>query len=89
MGKKKRSKAYYKGKLVDRVCTLILLIIIFVLIVYIGQEAVKEKLRYLRKVKELAGQSKDKADFIRQVKANFPTYEGDNYLEMSASALFK
>ena len=54
-----------------------------------GQEAVKEKLRYLRKVKELAGQSKDKADFIRQVKANFPTYEGDNYLEMSASALFK
>ena len=53
-----------------------------------GQEAVTEKLRYLRKVKELAGQSKDKADFIRQVKANFPTYEGENYLEMSASALF-
>ncbi|MBQ1749910.1 MAG: hypothetical protein II044_06355 [Lachnospiraceae bacterium] len=56
MGKKKRSKAYYKGKLVDRVCTLILLVIIFVLIVYIGQEAVKEQNHASEIVQEMESQ---------------------------------
>ena len=56
MGKKKRSKAYYKGKLVDRVCTLILRVIIFVLIVYIGQEAVKEQNHASEIVQEMESQ---------------------------------
>ena len=56
MGKKKRSKAYYKGKLVDRICTLILLIIIFVLIVYIGQEDVKEQSHASEIVQEMESQ---------------------------------
>jgi hypothetical protein len=54
-----------------------------------GQEAVAEKLQYLQTVKELALSSKDKADFIQQVTNAFPSYEGTNYLEMSAGLLFK
>jgi len=54
-----------------------------------GQEAVAEKLQYLQTVKKLALSSKDKADFIQQVTNAFPSYEGTNYLEMSAGLLFK
>lgn len=53
-----------------------------------GQEAVREKLDYLHKVKELAFTSPDKDSFIENVKAAFPDYAGENYLEMSAGALF-
>lgn len=53
-----------------------------------GQDAVTQKLAYLRKVKELVYESKDKEDFLKNVKAAFPKYEGENYLEMSAAALF-
>jgi hypothetical protein len=51
-------------------------------------EIADEKVTYLRKVKELAAASKDKASFIAEVKAAFPDYAGENYLEMSAGALF-
>ncbi|GHV25702.1 hypothetical protein AGMMS4952_04150 [Spirochaetia bacterium] len=51
-------------------------------------EIVDEKLTYLQKVKELAAASKDKASFIAGVKAAFPDYAGEKYLEMSAGALF-
>ncbi|GHV07618.1 hypothetical protein FACS189485_18210 [Spirochaetia bacterium] len=51
-------------------------------------EIAAEKLSYLQKVKELAAKSKDKASFIAGVKAAFPDYDGENFLEMSAGALF-
>ncbi|GHV30021.1 hypothetical protein AGMMS4952_16450 [Spirochaetia bacterium] len=38
-------------------------------------------------MKELAVTSKDKASFIAGVKAAFPDYAGENYLEMSAGAV--
>ena len=53
-----------------------------------GQDAAAQKLTYLRKVKELVYESKDKADFIQNVKAAFPNYAGENDLEMTAAALF-
>lgn len=52
------------------------------------QNAAYQKLTYLRKVKELVYESKDKADFIQNVKAAFPNYAGENDLEMTAAALF-
>ncbi|GHV51633.1 hypothetical protein AGMMS49579_07370 [Spirochaetia bacterium] len=51
-------------------------------------EIVAEKLSYLQKVKELAAKSKDKASFIAGVKAVFPDYAGEHFLERSAGALF-
>ncbi len=53
-----------------------------------GQKAVAEKIEYLEKVLELAKSSKDKEEFINAVKAAFPDYAVDAYLEMSANALF-
>ncbi|GHV80560.1 hypothetical protein AGMMS49944_23510 [Spirochaetia bacterium] len=51
-------------------------------------EIAAEKLSYLQKVKELAAKSKDQASFISGVKAAFPDYAGEKYLEMSAEVLF-
>ena len=53
-----------------------------------GQTAVTEKIKYLRKVKELVSASADREIFIKNVKEAFPDYEGVNYLEMSAGMLF-
>ena len=53
-----------------------------------GQTAVAEKIKYLRKVKELVSASADREIFIKNVKEAFPDYEGVNYLEMSAGMLF-
>lgn len=52
------------------------------------QNAANQKLTYLHKVKELVYESKDKADFLQNVKAAFPNYAGENDLEMTAAALF-
>ncbi|MBQ7593081.1 MAG: hypothetical protein IJU48_01855 [Synergistaceae bacterium] len=54
-----------------------------------GQAAVSEKIAYLEKVLELAKSSKDREEFISGVKAAFPDYSGEAYLEMSAGAIFK
>ena len=53
-----------------------------------GQDAVKKKIAYLKKIKRIAKNSKDKADFIAAVKEKFPNYQGENYLEMTAGMLF-
>lgn len=53
------------------------------------QAGVKQKLVYLKKVKELADKSLNRQEFISAVKEAFPSYKGENYLEMSASMLFK
>ena len=54
-----------------------------------GQEAVATKLAYLEKVKELALANKDKESFVAAVKATFPNYQGENYLQMTADALYQ
>lgn len=53
-----------------------------------GKEAVAEKIAYLEKVLELAKNSNTRGEFISAVKAAFPDYGGEAYLEMSAGALF-
>ena len=53
-----------------------------------GKEAVSEKIEYLEKVLELAKSSQNREEFISGVKAAFPDYNGEAYLEMSAGALF-
>lgn len=54
-----------------------------------GKDAVSEKIAYLEKVLEIAKSSKTKEEFISGVKAAFPDYNGEAYLEMSAGALFR
>ncbi|MBQ3403671.1 MAG: MBL fold metallo-hydrolase [Synergistaceae bacterium] len=53
-----------------------------------GKEAVAEKIAYLEKVLELARGSRNREEFISRVTAAFPDYNGREYLEMSAGALF-
>ncbi|MDR0876684.1 MAG: hypothetical protein LBN21_01420 [Treponema sp.] len=48
-----------------------------------------EKKAYLKKIKQLVLNSRDRDRFIAEAKKNFPGYAGENYLEMSAKALFK
>ena len=54
-----------------------------------GQAAVTAKLAYLEKVKKLALANKDKESFVAAVKAAFPNYQGENYLQMTADALYQ
>ena len=53
-----------------------------------GQDAVTEKIAYVRKAKELAAQCKTAGEFIAAMKKQFPNYDGENYLEMTAANLF-
>lgn len=53
-----------------------------------GKDAVAQKIAYLEKVLDLAKTSKNREEFISGVKAEFPDYNGEAYLEMSAGALF-
>ncbi len=53
-----------------------------------GQEAVATKIAYLEKVKELAKENTSKAAFLEAMNAEFPDYDGANYLEMTAGFLF-
>jgi hypothetical protein len=51
-------------------------------------EAAAAKIAYLEKTKILVSSSKTKTSFIDAMKAAFPNYRGENYLEMSAGMLF-
>ncbi|MDO4494108.1 MAG: hypothetical protein Q4C53_09515 [Clostridia bacterium] len=53
-----------------------------------GQDAVDEKILYVEKVKELAASNDNAEGFLSAVKAAFPDYVGENYLEMTAGYLF-
>ena len=53
-----------------------------------GKNAVSEKISYLEKVLELAKNCKTREEFISGVKAAYPDYNGEAYLQMSAGALF-
>lgn len=54
-----------------------------------GQDAVTEKIAYLKKIKELSNEYQTPEEFISAVKAAFPNYIGENYLEMTAGYLYK
>lgn len=49
---------------------------------------VNAKLAYLREVKNLASRSAGKEAFIKNLKAEYPAYAGENYLDMTANALY-
>ncbi|MCI6260167.1 MAG: hypothetical protein MR616_03330 [Pyramidobacter sp.] len=53
-----------------------------------GQDAVSEKIRYVEKLKELAASSGSDEEFKKGAIAAFPQYDGLNYLDMTAAALF-
>lgn len=54
-----------------------------------GQDAVAEKISYLNKTKEIMQQSKTADEFKANMKAAFPAYNGENYLDMMAGFLYK
>lgn len=53
------------------------------------QDAVAEKISYLNKTKEIMQQSKTADEFKANMKATFPAYNGENYLDMMAGFLYK
>lgn len=54
-----------------------------------GQDAVAEKISYLNNTKEIMQQSKTADKFKANMKAAFPDYDGENYLDMTAGFLYK
>lgn len=53
-----------------------------------GQDAVAAKIAYVEKVGEIADECSTAEEFIDAMNAEFPGYDGANYLEMSAGYLF-
>ena len=53
-----------------------------------GQAEVAVKIAYIQDIKELAASSRDAADFKARVKAKYPAYLGENYLDMTAGFFF-
>lgn len=53
-----------------------------------GQAEVAVKIAYVQDIKQLAAASKDAADFKARVKAKYPQYLGENYLDMTAGFFF-
>ena len=54
-----------------------------------GQDAVTEKIAYVKKTKELAEANDTAEDFIVAMKEAFPDYSGEKYLEMTAGYLYQ
>ena len=48
-----------------------------------------KKISYLNKTKEIMQQSKTADEFKANMKAAFPAYDGENYLDMTAGFLYK
>ncbi|MDO5532284.1 hypothetical protein [Sutterella sp.] len=53
-----------------------------------GADAMAAKIAYLKDIKAIAAASRDKAAFVAAVKAKYPKYVGDNYLDMTAGFFF-
>ena len=53
-----------------------------------GQQAVADKIAYVEAAKQLAASSADAAGFIAAMDEAYPSYAGQNYLEMTAGYLF-
>ncbi len=54
-----------------------------------GQDAVAEKLRYLAETKTIAQSCTTAAEFKTAMQKAFHGYDGENYLDMTAAALYK
>lgn len=54
-----------------------------------NQDAVTEKINYIRTVKNFSEKYSTKQEFIYNMKKEFPNYSGENYLEMTAGYLYK
>ena len=52
------------------------------------QQAVADKIAYLQKLEEIAGESSTADEFKTAMLEAFPGYSGENYLEMTAGYLF-
>lgn len=52
------------------------------------QQAVADKIAYLRKLEEIAGESSTAEEFKAAMLEAFPGYSGENYLDMTAGYLF-
>lgn len=53
-----------------------------------GQDAVTEKIAYVTRAKELAATNTSAETFTAAMKEAFPSYTGENYLDMTAGALY-
>ena len=53
-----------------------------------GRDAMQTKIEYLAKTAEIAESAESAEDFTAQMRAAFPDYAGENYLEMTAGFLF-
>lgn len=53
------------------------------------QNAVIEKINYIKTLSEFSKKYSNKQDFINNMKKEFPNYSGENYLEMTAGYLYK
>ncbi|MFR0823346.1 MAG: hypothetical protein ACLU84_01280 [Clostridia bacterium] len=51
-------------------------------------EDVDTKIAYLKDIKEIASHTSNKETFIKVIESKYPTYQGLNYLEMTATAFF-
>lgn len=54
-----------------------------------GQDAVTEKIVYVKKAKELAASCKSKDAFMLAMQKAFPQYTGENYLKITAGFLYQ
>ena len=54
-----------------------------------SQEDVKTKEAYIKNIKSIAKEAKNKAEFIDKVKKEYPNYSGLNYLDITANSYFK
>ena len=52
------------------------------------QADVDTKIAYVEKVAAIAGESKTKEEFIAAVKKEYPNYQGENYLDMTAGFFY-
>ena len=57
---------------------------------YVPEEitAVDTKISYLKQVRKFASTCKDATEFTTAMKSAFPSYEGENYLQITAGILF-
>lgn len=53
------------------------------------QDAVTEKINYIKTLEQFSKKYSEKQDFINNTKKEFPNYSGENYLEMTAEYLYK
>ena len=54
-----------------------------------GADAIRQKISYLRTLKDVAARSAGKEEFVAAMKAKYPRLQGDKYLGMTAGRLYR